>query len=101
MMILCGGGARQLGPEAGDGQAAGIQTRLRQRLLPYKAGSTACRFSSLASSRSAEHRHLAEGKPGWDWTAAWGTRRWDLGQAECGPGPTAAQQGPPVHPTPW
>lgn len=61
MMILCDGGARRLGPEAGDG-ASSRDTDKAQTVLGMTKGRGRRQVQQTASSWSAEHRHLVEGE---------------------------------------
>lgn len=60
-MILRDGGARRLGPEAGDG-ASSRDTDKAQTALGMAKGRGRQQVQQTASSRSAEHRHLVEGE---------------------------------------
>lgn len=103
MMILCDGGARWLGPEAGAG-ASNRDTDEAQTALGMAKGRGRQQVQQTASSPSAGHRHLVEGE-------AWMGLDCN-GLGEPGDGTYSqnlsvvldlllSNQGAPVHPTPW
>ena len=103
MMILCGGGARWLGPEAGAGASTG-DTDKAQTALGKAGGRGRRQVQQTASSASAEQRHLVEGEA---WMGLDCNGLGDPGDGTYSQNLSVvldlllSNQGAPVHPTPW